>query len=245
MLSGTTPLDTLVPNAPVLRAFDAEPIALTDVEMLQWSYEIAASDVVAMYPPALHPTLPPMAMFVVWSVSDSPWGAFNLAQLRLSCRSGARPRGFLVSAVIDNVEACAALAEHWGLAAAQGQVSVDRHYDAADVAVAVDGETVLAVRGDDPDLLRPSDLQFFATMHAARTAAGLRLVQFDPSWEVIRAERYTPVLEVFDADAWGQPRLQPTWPVVAFGASGNGTLSRPRFATRPDVTAFEGTERLD
>lgn len=244
MLSGSTPLETLVPDAPEIRAFDIEPVALPDVEILQWSFEVAAGEVTELYPPALHPTLPPMAMIVAWSVPDSPWGAFDLAQVRLSCRSGARPRGFLVGAVIDNAAAAGALAEHWGLRARVGRVAVERYYDAARVEVAIGGETALAVRGDDPDLLRPNDIQFFAAMHAARTPAGLRLVQFDPAWEVTRAERYTPVLEAFDADAWGQPGLEPNYPVVAFGASANGTLPRLRFATRPDVNAFEGAETL-
>ena len=81
-------------------------------------------------------------------------------------------------------------------------------------------------------------------MHAARTRAGLRLVQFDSTFEVTRAERYTPVLEALDAGAWGQPRLEPTYPVVAYGARAEITLSRLRFATRPDVSAFEGAETL-
>ena len=245
MLSGATPLTTLVPELPEIRAFDVAPVSLPDMEMLHWSFEVAAGDVAAMYPPALHPTLPPMAMFVAWSVPESPWGPFRLAQLRLSCRSGARPRGFLVGAVIDNAAAGGALAEHWGLAARVGRVGIERQYYAAAVEVELDGSPVLALRGDDPDLLRPSDIQFFATMHAARTPAGPRLVQFDPVLEITRAERYAPVLDEFDAAAWGQPLLRPSYPVMAFGAGGGGTLPRLRFATRTDVSAFEGTERLD
>ena len=244
MLSGSTPLEVLVPDAPAITSFDIEPVPLADVEVLQWSFEVAAGEVAALYPPALHPTLPPMLMIVAWSVPDSPWGAFELAQLRLSCRSGARPRGFLLSAVVDNEAAASALAEHWGIAARVGRVTAERHYDAARVEVELEGETVLAARGDDPDLLRPSDLQFFAAMHAARTPAGLRLVQFDPAWEIARAERYVPVLEAFDAEAWGRPGLEPNYPVVAFGARASGTLPRLRFATRPDVSAFEGAETL-
>ena len=244
MLSGTVPLETLVPDAPEIHAFDIEPVRLPDVEMLHWSFEVAAGDVTELYPPALHPTLPPMAMIVAWAVPESPWGAFRLAQLRLSSRSGARPRGFLVGAVSDNAAAGGALADHWGLRARTGQVAVERYYDSASAEAAIDGETVLAVRADDPEPLRPNDIQFFGTMHAARTPAGLRLVQFDSTFEVTRAERYTPVLEALDAGAWGQPRLEPTYPVVAYGARADVTLPPLRFATRPDVNAFEGAETL-
>ncbi len=244
MLSGTTALETLAPDAPEIRSFDVNAVPLAGVEMLHWSFEVAAAGLTELYPPALHPTLPPVAMFVAWAVPDSPWGAFRLAQVRLSCRSGARPRGFLVGAVIDNAAAGGALADHWGLRPGVGEVTVERYYDAARVEVAVEGETVLAVRADDPDPLRPNDIQFFATMHAARTPAGLRLVQFDPTIEVTRAERYTPVLEAFDGGAWGQPRLEPNYPVVAYGAHADITLPRLRFATRPDVSAFEGAETL-
>jgi hypothetical protein len=46
----------------------------------------------------------------------------------------------------------------------------------------------------------------------------------------------------FDAGAWGDPRVQPVYPVSASLAVADVTLPRIRFLCRPDVLAFEGTE---
>ena len=81
-------------------------------------------------------------------------------------------------------------------------------------------------------------------MHLARTPRGLRLVQVDPTFAVERAERGRPHLVAFDAAAWGDARIVPMHPVSASIAIADVTLPRLRYLCRPDVWAFEGTERL-
>ena len=231
-------------NPPHATALAGEPFRLQDVEMVQFSYELAGVDVEALLPPALHPTLPLLAQWLCWSVPRSPWGTFNLCMLRLSCRSGARPRLFLRRAVIDNMAAGAGLAAGWGFNVSEAQVSLDRHYDCAEVRVHEGGRTTLAARAVAPEPLSPSDLQFFSAMHGASLPQGLRLVQFDSAIEARRAERYRPVIQDYDAAAWGDGAIRPDYPVTAFGASADITLQPVRFLCLPDELAFTGTERV-
>jgi hypothetical protein len=81
-------------------------------------------------------------------------------------------------------------------------------------------------------------------MHLAHTPRGLRLVQVDPAVAVARAERGRPELGAFDAVAWGDARLLPTEPVSASIALADVTLPALRYLCRPDVWAFDGTERV-
>src|SRR2546426_50911 len=63
MIVGTADPRTLAARAPNIERFDSEALDLGHVEMLQLVCEIAASEVEAHYPPALHPTLPPLAVW--------------------------------------------------------------------------------------------------------------------------------------------------------------------------------------
>ena len=96
----------------------------------------------------------------------------------------------------------------------------------------------------NPVSLQVNDVQSFASMHAAQTPSGLRLVQFDPNYEVSRTERYAPSLEHFDAVSWGREGIVPSYPVTAWGANATIHLPRIRFACRADIDAFRGTESV-
>ena len=244
MYQGTTALETLVAHPPRATDLAVEPYRLRDVEMVQFTYELSGVDVEAQLPPALHPTLPLLAQWLCWSVPHSPWGTFNLCMLRLSCRSGARPRLFLRRATIDNMAAGACLAAGWGFNVSEAQVSLHRHYDCAEVRVVEGGRTTLAARALAPEPLDPSDVQFFSAMHGASLPQGLHLIQFDSVVEARRAERCRPVVQDYDAAAWGDAAIRPDYPVTAFGASADITLQPVRFLCRPDELAFSGTERV-
>jgi hypothetical protein len=196
-----------------------------------------------LLPPALHPTLPGVVGWMVQRVGASPWGPFHLAQTRIECRSGVRPRGFLAGAVIDNPEAAAALAAGWGYRSRAGAIRLRRFYDRVEAEVAIDGETVLSIGLRDPEPLAAADVQYVANMNLARTQRGLRLVQVDPAFALERAERGEPLIEAFDGDAWGVAALDPSYPISASSTAGAMTLPRLRYLCRPDVWAFDGTER--
>ena len=244
MLTGTTPLEELVPKLPTIASWQVEAVALEGVEILQAQFELAATSIERFLPPALHPTIPPLGHWTCWDVSDSPWGRFRLVQFRLSCRSGARPRAFLLGSMIDNESAKVHLSRSWGLEATEANIQFLRSYDAAEFQVDTNDGLAIDVKLRNPESLSTSDLQLFASMHGANTPSGLRLIQFDPSYEVHRTERYVPTMDHFDAHAWHRVGIEPVYAVTAWGANATIHLPNIRFVCRPDIDAFRGTESV-
>ena len=242
MLIGSANVEELAARGPTLESFDAEALALEHTLVVQVGYEIATPHRESMLPPALHPTDPPLVTWLFYRCPASPWGSFAVAQTRIECRSGLRVRGFLVSAVTDNAAAATALAARWGYATRVGRIELHRHYDSLDAAVEIDGRTILDLTVSDPDPLAPADVQYVANMNLARTPRGVRLVQVEARYNVERVERGRPTVRRFDGAAWGEPRLEPVYPVAGSVAVATVTLPRLRFVCRPDVLAFEGTE---
>lgn len=244
MLVGTGDPRALEKDAPTLARFDAAGLELRDCVFLQALSEIAAEPMCAMLPPALHPTLPPVIGFGALDVPDSEWGPFRLAQLRIECRSGLRPRGLLVGAVVDNEAARRGLAERFGFKALAGVVELARAYDATRLRV-VRGSAVwlsLAIRA--PQRLGVADTQFVSSLHPAHTPRGFRLVQVDVEHAVTRAERGPIEIEAFDAAAWGEASIRPTYPLPGVVGRADVSIRPIRYACRADVLAFDGTESV-
>ena len=244
MLSGTATLDELAARAPVMASLDAPPVALSDVEVLQSTFELRYSSREPALPAGLHPTTPPLLVVLAWRAPSSPWGPFTMAQARVSCRSGVRPRGFVAGCIVDTAVAASGLAGSWGLPAVVGRVSLDRRYDRAELLVEGPDGPAAHLVALDPDPLGPDDVQFTVTTTLATTPRGLRLVQLEPEYELRRVERVHPRLLVFDGAQWRQPALRPYHPVSATVAVGQVTIPKLRFLSRPDVNAFEGTEKI-
>lgn len=240
MLTGTAPLETLAGSAPTMPSLEAAPVEFPDTEVLQAAFEMAYGSRESTLPSGLHPTTPPLLVVLAWKVPDSEWGPWTMAQVRVSCRSGIRPRGFVAGCLVDHPAAAEQLRARWGLPARVGPVRLDRFYDSA----VLDAGPALMLTGLDPDPLNPGDVQYTVTTTLAHTPRGLRLVQVEPEYELRRVERIRPRLDRFDPTAWGAPELAPRHPVAA--TIGVGTLSIPRlrFVSRPDVMAFEGTEAI-
>jgi hypothetical protein len=244
MLSGRARPETIAEGGPTVTDLGTEAQTLEDVETLQVLFEFESGLAEELLPPALHPTLPGVVGWLVQRVRSSPWGPFALAQTRIECRSGVRPRGFLVAAVVDNAAAAAALSSRWGFRTLLGEVRLRRFYDEARAEVTIDGRAVLAVGLSDPEPLQTADVQYVANMNLASTPRGLRLVQVDPTFAITRAERGVPLIETFDGEAWGVADLHPAYPISASLTAGTMTLPQLRFLCRADVWAFDGTERV-
>ena len=242
MLSGVADPAARESEAPTLSDLDTEPISLEGASVLQVLCEVA-NDNAELLPPALHPTVPGIVNWGVYDFPDSPWGAFRMAQTRIECRSGTRPRGFLISGVIDNAAAREALEARWGYQLTAGEIELRRGYDGVEVAVrSQSGEPMLSLGLRAPVRLPPEVVQFVASIHPARTPRGYRLLQVDLRHGLERAERGEPLVEWFDAAAWGEARIAPVYPVSACICLGAVVLPRLRFLCKPDQIAFTGTE---
>jgi hypothetical protein len=244
VLNGTADVATLTSRAPTMTSFEATPVTFAGVEVLHATFEMRWAARQVTLPPGLHPTNPPIVVFLAWRVPESPWGPFSLAQVRVGCRSGVRPRGLVAGCVNDNPVAAAALAEGWGLPGRTGTVELRRGYDAVELEVVVDDRLVLGLVARHPDPLAPADVQYTVTMTPANTPKGLRLVQVEPEYRLARVERLRARLSGFDPAGWGSEALAPSTAVSATIGVGDVTLPRLRFVCRPDVLAFEGTEAV-
>jgi hypothetical protein len=242
MLTGTATVDDL--PAGTVPTWDIQAVTLDGFEIVQAMFELRTAGRQAVLPPALHPTNPPTLVVQMWRCAGSPWGPFELAQVRVQCRSGLRPRGFVIGTVVDNEAAGAGLAAGWGFAVVVGDVRLRRFYDETTAEVDIDGHPVLRLTGADPDPLGAHDVGYSSTLNLAHTPNGLRLVQLDLEVEADRVERLRPEIGAFDAAAWGNGLLDPGYPVSASIAVGRATLPPVRYCCRPDVLAFEGTETV-
>ena len=243
-LLGVRDVGTEIESAPEMPSFDAEPTTIEQVEILQAMFEIDSPPMLELLPAALHPTIPPTVTWLVWRAAGGPLGPFTMAQTRIGARSGARPRGYLLAAVIDNPDAAAVLAEQWGYHCVPGEVQLRRFHDRIEGWATLGGRTILEVSLVDGEAISGSDIQYTANMHLARTPRGVRLVQVDPEYVFHRAERGRPQLASFDPSAWGDARIEPVWPVAASFAIADVTLPKLRYLCDPDVPAMQGTEKL-
>jgi hypothetical protein len=244
VLVGSADAERMSAGAPELAEPGGEAVGLPGVEVFQALFEMRVEAREAVLPPGLHPTNPATLVALAWRVPESPWGPFALAQVRVGCRSGVRTRGLVVGCACDSAVAATALGARWGLGSRPGEVSLVRRYDAVSLDVAFDGRPALSIDALDPDPLGASDVQYTGTLTPAHTPRGLRLVQLEPTYEIERAERVHARLEHFDAEAWGDGRLAPYYPISASITVARITLPPVRFVCRPDVLAFTGTERV-
>lgn len=244
MLIGSAHPEALAEGAPEVEKLDTEPVTLPAVRVLQVVCEIDGAPACELLPPALHPTLPPAVSWLVYDCPESPWGPTRLAQTRLECRSGTRPRALLVSAVCNNPAAGRALAERWGYRCQPGEIDFRRSYDEVRCAVEIAGDVALEIGLRDPRPLGVGDIQFVAGMHPVRTPRGYRLLQCDPTHAESEAQRGHPWVESFEGEAWGDARIEPVYPVSAAYCTAELTLPKLRYLCRPGELAFTGTEPI-
>lgn len=242
MYRGTKPVAELEPRATRMSRLDTEPMTIPDVEIVKVAYETEGACNEALLPAGLHPTIPPTLTWLVLACAESPFGPFRMVQTRIGCRSGVRPRAFVVGTVVDSTEASKELGDRWGFMCDLADIDTGRRYDHAYVKVERDGEPLLALDVSDPNPLRSGDIQWIASMNLALTPSGTRLIQCDCDYEVKRAERGRPILHEFDAGAWGEPLITLTYPIAASLAVADVRFPRIRYVCKPDELAFTGTE---
>lgn len=225
---------------PSLSAPAREPLAVPEAEVLQLAWEQAGTRGEELMPAGLAPTSPTLVTLLVIRAPAGPLAPWTLAQLRLSCRSGARARAYVVQQALDTDDATArTLAAGWGIGGRRRPVRLDRGYDA--VRASTEGAEVLLL---DPAPINPGDVQYVTNLHPVRVEAGERLAQVELDLDAARTERGRPILVGFDAEAWGEPRLSPRHPVAGTFAVGTLTLPVVRFLLRPDVPPHAGTEPI-
>jgi hypothetical protein len=247
-LAGSLDIRPLIAGSPQVVLDDDAALQVDDVDILQVLYEVRVADRESLVPPALNPTIPPVVSFLVYRAKESEFGPFALAQVRLTARSGVRPRAYLVSARCDNPSLSTLLARSWGFRVTPGEIALRRFHDRVDCVVSDGGQTILDVSLMDPVPVTGHDVQYPPGMHLARVERdGVwvpRIVQVDSEYEVRRADRGRPSLASFDPSAWGDDRLVPDIAVSASFAACDMTIVNVRYICNPDIPASEGTEKV-
>jgi hypothetical protein len=188
--------------------------------------------------------------FLIYRAKESDFGPFAMAQVRLTARSGVRPRAYLVSARCDNEALAGVLASSWGFRMSPGAISLRRFHDRVDCSVqdAEGGRPILSVSLVDPVPVTGHDVQYPPGMHLARVERdGVpvpRIIQVDSEYVFRRADRGRPELGSFDPAAWGDERLVPDLAVSASFSACDMTIANVRYICNPDIPAAEGTEKV-
>jgi hypothetical protein len=246
-LAGSMDIRSLLEDAPTVTLSDREQ-HFEDVDILQVLYEIGFADLESLVPPALNPTIPPVVTFLAYRAKTSEFGPFSLVQLRLSARSGVRPRAFLISAFCDNPAVSELLTGSWGYRIRTATIELRRFHDRVDCRVVVEKHPILEVGLVDPQPITGHDVQYPPGMHLARVqdddGVRPRLIQVDTEYEFRRADRGRPELRTFDPAAWGNERLVPTEPISASFAACNLDIASVRYICNPDIPASEGTLKV-
>jgi hypothetical protein len=230
---GTLDVAPLLKAAPDVTELAQEPVVYEGAEVLQLMYEIDVYE--DLLPKALHPTLPPTATIIFWKTHE-----FTAAMLRVGCRAGIRPRGFVTGAFVDDADAARMLASRWGLRSDIADVRLERTYHRIDATV----PGVLSCASVDPEPISGGDLLYVANMHLARVGGAPRLVQVDPEYAFHKVDRGRPEVTTFDAAALGEPRVNLVYPMSASWTQCDLTLPRVRYICDPDVPALQGTEKI-
>lgn len=245
MIAGTASVDDLAIGAAVMASFPPDEVTLGGVECFQLIAEMRNGAREAVLPPGLHPTVPSTICLQGWNVGSSPWGPFSMAIVRISCRSGARARGFVVGTVADTDAAVRGLRAGFGFPAVRGDVSFRRSYDGVDLTVQREGRVIASASGLDPDPMANDDVQYTGSLTLADTPLGRRLVQVEARHTSTRVERLTSRLDAFDAVGWGQPLLDPYYVVSGSVAVSEVYMPAVRFVCEPDKFAWDGTEAVN
>jgi hypothetical protein len=176
--------------------------------------------------------------------ATSPVGPFALAELRVITRSGIHPGGYTFGAFATTDEAVAFLRESYGWPVRRGEVRIDRRHDAIVGTVRADGRTVLEAALERAEPIAPTDILYHVSFHLARVGNDVRLVQAEPRYTPASAERGTPRVRTFDAEAFGEPRAKLVNPLPATAMTGKVELRRVRWLIDPLRPAVVGSTRV-
>ena len=241
---GTLDVATLLSGAPEMKSLDTDALVLEQVEILHALHEIESGPMLDLLPPSLHPTLPTTVSFTAWRARGTEVGDFTMVQVRIGCRAGVRPRGFLLGSVIDDVDSGNMLASRWGYRTDPGTPRLQVSHDRVRATVERAGQTILDMSLVGPEPISGGDIQYVANMNLAQTPSGTRLVQVDPEFAFHKATRGKLHVDVFDAAAWGDDRIVPSWPVATSFTLADVTMPRIRYICKVDVPALQGTETV-
>lgn len=230
-----------------INGYKTEGWTLKGVQTLNILYEINNDTVEDLIPVAARPAIPAYGIFNFVHYPESPAGPFTIAEVRVGCRAGVRPRGFTLRSYVSTEAAADALASRWGYPTVVADVYLRAYHDRVVGHVKSSGKTVLDMEMIDRDFIAGNDVQYVSNMHLARNKEDgkLVIVQVDPEWTFSKAERGRPHIISLDSQAWGAgDKLKAEYPISASFTVTDMTLSPIRYVLDPNQDAFRGTTKI-
>lgn len=243
---GKAGTDEIMAGAPTITEFVSEGLPLEGAKFIQVVYEAPMFSADRFLPEALAPV---KNTFLSWrgiSLPETPWGPTTLAETRLVCRAGFRPRVFLLQARTDNANALDELRSRWGFTISEtDEVKLRRYHDISSLTVVDRGETILEFTAAEPITTSGSAFGMNASIHAAHTPIGPRLVQVGIDYTFKKAEICRPRLKAFKPEAWNAEGLNAAYPVSAITGQADVELREIKFASELDKPALFGTSQVN
>ncbi len=238
---GTLDVRALESRLPSAGELARDPWETENTEVVNFTYEIDDAQDLALIPPALHPSIPFYGNLMLRAHPESPVGPFNLAEFRIMTRAGVHYGGFVTGAFVDSERACGWLREHYGFPLRVGKVSIDHRHYGTEARVEAGGRTVFEATLERPEPIGPDDLMFTASFHLALVGGTPELLQTEPSYHPVKAERGKPRVRIFDGEAFGDGRLRLVNPLPATYLRGKVGYDAIRYLIDPTRPAIAGT----
>jgi len=223
---------------------DAESFSIDAVDVLAFTYEIDIQRGFGATPKALHPSIPSYCQIVLRRHRDGPFGAFNVAELRLNARAGTHYLAYCIGAFADNDAAVTFFRDRYGAPMQRADVVLEPRYYGVVGTVVVGGKVAFDAVLEKPHYISGSDVLYTPNLNLARVGHATKLVHQEMEYTIGKAQRGTTALKAFDAAAFGDARVVLRQPLPATIVQAKVTYTGVRFLIDPDRPALTGTETV-
>lgn len=243
---GTVDATKQVDDLPTITEFVPDALPIEGARLIQVVSEVPRGSTAGMLPSALAPVSPAFMSWRGLFLPETPWGPTTIAETRILCRAGFRPRVYLLDAKTDNPDALEPLRSRWGYRIETAEkVSLRRYHDATQLEVVDNGVTTLSLEAVQPTTTSGTAFGMNASIHLANTPIGPKLVQVGIDYTFTRAEICRPKIRTFVPSAWRAEGLDSTYPVSAISGVADIELREIKFATDLDKPALFGTQPVN
>lgn len=224
---------------------DTSILELADVEIFYSLFELPMATSVARLPVSLHPSIPAVLGMSLWRVPQSPLGPFHLAYVGLACRTGIKPRHFVIGAWCDNAEAGEYLSAHYGFACRDARILLRESYERIIGRVDVGAHTILETVASSVVAIvgGGASVKYSPPLNLTALDGEPVLAQFEAGYAFKQVQRGVVAANVFEAASIGDAAVAPTTSIAGTYAVCDVQLLPLRFAVDLAIPAEHGGAR--
>jgi hypothetical protein len=223
---------------------DAESFSVDNVDILAFTYEIDIQRGFGTTPKALHPSIPSYCQIVLRRHPDGPFGAFNVAELRVNARAGTHYLAYCIGSFTDSDKALTFFRERYGAPMQRADVQLETRYYGVVGTVVVGTKAIFDAVLEKPHYISGSDVLYTPNLNLARVGNETKLVHQEMEYVIGRAQRGATALKTFDAAAFGDANVVLRQPLPATIAQAKVTYTGVRYLVDPERPAMAGTETV-